>query len=390
MKTYTIALAGNPNVGKSTVFNALTGLRQHTGNWPGKTVAFAEGTASHNGKTFKIVDLPGTYSLMENSAEEEIAREFICSEAPDVVVVLCDATCMERNLILALQTIEAAKRTIVCVNLIDEARKKKIHIDYKRLANELGVPVVCTAARNKKGLDDLLRAIAKACENDIPSMSYVNPRELFNDDNISTFIHKAEDIYKSCVSNRNPSYAETDRKIDRILTSKRYGFPIMIALLFFIFWITLSGANYPSELLAEGLGELGDILSRFFITLGAPEILRGLFIDGVYRVLSWVVSVMLPPMAIFFPLFTLLEDLGYLPRVAFNLDKQFRRCCACGKQSLTMCMGFGCNAAGIIGCRIIDSPREKLIAIITNNFVPCNGRFAPPSKGQLFTGLCAF
>ena len=149
----------------------------------------------------------------------------------------------------------------------------------------------------------------------------------------------------------------------------------MILLLLGIFWLTIVGANYPSQLLSAGLFWLGDRLGELMNTLGAPEWLNGLVVDGAYKVLAWVVSVMLPPMAIFFPLFTLLEDSGYLPRVAYNLDKPFKRCCACGKQALTMAMGFGCNAAGVVGCRIIDSPRERLIAILTNNFVPCNGRF---------------
>ena len=163
----------------------------------------------------------------------------------------------------------------------------------------------------------------------------------------------------------------------------------MLALLAAVFWITITGANYPSELLSRGLFWVQDRLTDLFVYLHAPAWLHGALVLGVYRVLAWVVSVMLPPMAIFFPLFTLLEDLGYLPRVAFNLDKHFQKCRACGKQALTMCMGFGCNAAGIVGCRIIDSPRERLIAILTNNFVPCNGRFPTFYKrAKRKKGLC--
>ena len=166
-----------------------------------------------------------------------------------------------------------------------------------------------------------------------------------------------------------------DRKIDKYLTNRFTGIPIMIALLALIFWITISGANYPSQMLSEGLFWVQDRLTDFFMWMHAPEWLHGALVLGVYRVLAWVVSVMLPPMAIFFPLFTLLEDFGYLPRVAFNLDHYFKKANTCGKQALTMCMGFGCNAAGVVGCRIIDSPRERMIAMLTNNFVPCNGRF---------------
>lgn len=168
---------------------------------------------------------------------------------------------------------------------------------------------------------------------------------------------------------------ERDRKLDRILTGKWTGIPAMLLLLCGVFWLTISGANYPSQLLSGLFGWVEGQLLRLFELLRAPGWLTGALVEGVWRVLAWVVAVMLPPMAIFFPLFTLLEDFGYLPRVAFNLDHCFRRADACGKQALTMAMGFGCNAAGVVGCRIIDSPRERLIAILTNNFVPCNGRF---------------
>ena len=157
------------------------------------------------------------------------------------------------------------------------------------------------------------------------------------------------------------------------LNSEEAAFPLMILLLLVVFWLTISGANYPSQLLSAGLGWLGERLSE--LMSGAPWWLSGVLVDGAYRTLAWVTAVMLPPMAIFFPLFTLLEDSGYLPRVAYNLDKPFQRCNACGKQALTMAMGFGCNAAGIVGCRIIDSKRERLIAMLTNAFVPCNGKF---------------
>lgn len=173
-------------------------------------------------------------------------------------------------------------------------------------------------------------------------------------------------------------YSPRDRKIDSILTNKATGFPIMLLTLMGVFWLTITGANYPSQLLSTGLFAVQDKLLELAVAAEIPKALYEVAILGVYRVVAWVVAVMLPPMAIFFPIFTLLEDLGYLPRIAFNLDKYFKKCSACGKQALTMCMGFGCNAAGVTGCRIIDSPRERLIAILTNNFVPCNGRFPPP------------
>ena len=444
-----IALAGNPNVGKSTVFNSLTGLRQHTGNWPGKTVATAQGRYLHKDGHFILVDLPGTYSLMANSAEEEVARDFVCFAGPDATIVVADATCLERNLNLVLQTLEITGSVVVCVNLIDEARKKKIRIDLEALSQQLGVPVIGTDARKGRGLTELLDAVyalsrapaaaGKAIRYDEPvekAIGIVEPAasaalggklnsrwaalklldgdkallhavkeylgfdlaenaevvkkvreakealreagigsEALRDRVVSTIVGRAESICRTAVRFENSSYTQTERRIDKVLTSKAFGLPIMLALLGVIFWLTITGANYPSQLLSKGLFFIEDQLSSFFAWLGTPAWVHGMLVLGIYRTLAWVVSVMLPPMAIFFPLFTLLEDLGYLPRVAFNLDKFFKRACACGKQALTMCMGFGCNAAGVVGCRIIQSPRERLIATITNNFVPCNGRF---------------
>ena len=360
-----IALAGNPNVGKSTLFNELTGMHQHTGNWSGKTVEYAEGVCRYRGEKIRIIDLPGTYSLNPHSAEEAVAREFICSPVPDCVAVICDATCLERNLILVLQTIKEAKAVIVCLNLMDEASKKGIHIDTKRLSESLGVPVVGMSARSRCGISEVLELF-------LSSKKLNNCKKDFGDGNYAEI---AERICRECVTRESQKREQRDRRIDRILTGKLTGFPIMFFLLALIFWITIVGANYPSELLSSFFFYIQELLLRFTVYIGAPEWLTSLLVLGIWRTLAWVVAVMLPPMAIFFPLFTLLEDLGYLPRVAFNLDRCFKRCDACGKQALTMCMGFGCNAAGVVGCRIIDSKRERLIAMLTNVFVPCNGRF---------------
>ncbi len=363
-----IALCGNPNVGKSTIFNALTNLHQHTGNWPGKTVANAQGYCRHKERGYLLVDLPGCYSLQAHSAEEEAARDFLLSGSPDCTVAVCDATCLERNMNLVLQVLELTPNLIVCVNLLDEAKRKGVRVDLAKLSELLGTPVVGASARDGKGLSELMDEVEKLCHEPKP------PRELPETDP-EMRVHQAQWISEAAVSlepqNRSIS---RDRKLDRILTSPLTGFPIMLLLLLGIFWLTITGANYPSALLSEGLFWLGDRIRDRFIYLGSPEWLTGLVCDGMYRTLSWVVAVMLPPMAIFFPLFTLLEDFGYLPRVAFNLDRCFKSCGACGKQALTTCMGFGCNAAGVVGCRIIDSPRERLIAMLTNNFVPCNGR----------------
>ena len=399
---FIVAIAGNPNVGKSTIFNGLTGLNQHTGNWTGKTVENAAGICIHNNQNFLLVDIPGTYSLMADSEEEKIARDYIDSGKANATVVIVDATLLERNLNLVFQIMNLTNNVIVCVNLLDEAKKKGISVDLDKLSLLLGVPVVGTIARKKKTLDNLINTIADVCNKKIeptPNTIITNNDSAQNIDNTllgntesktdspnietknqeKTFLDKvferAHEIVKEVVTVKDENYNERDKKIDRILTSKKFGIPIMILFFCLIFWITIVGANYPSELLSAFFTNIEPYIRGFFVYIQTPSWLISLLFDGVYKTVTWIVSVMLPPMAIFFPLFTLLEDLGYLPRIAFNLDKCFKKCCSSGKQALTMCMGFGCNAAGVVGCRIISSKRERLIAILTNSFVPCNGRF---------------
>lgn len=367
-----IALVGNPNVGKSTIFNALTGMNQHTGNWPGKTVAVAQGRYTYKGHNYILVDLPGTYSLNSHSEEERVTVEFLRSGQADCVLVIGDATCLERNLNLILQVMQQTDTLAVCVNLLDEADRTGLTIDLQELERQLGVPVVGTSASCGEGLPKLQETIRGLTDGFLP----LHPMKLQMTTGTETeyladrINQRAAQIAKQVILGK---YRRRRYPLDELVLGKWSGRVIMVILLLLVFWLTIQGANVPSMLLQRAFDWLGGHLRQWCRIL--PLWMTGLLLDGIYATTARVVSVMLPPMAIFFPLFTLLEDFGYLPRAAFLMDHSFQHCGSCGKQVLTMSMGLGCNAAGVMGCRIIASGKERLIAILTNAMVPCNGRF---------------
>lgn len=443
--TVTIALAGNPNVGKSTLFNSLTGMNQHTGNWSGKTVSTAMGKCTFGGKNRLLIDIPGTYSLSAHSAEELVARDFLCFSDYDAVIIVCDASVLERNLFLVLQILEITSNAVLCVNLLDEAERKGITVNLPLIEQRLGIPVVGTVAKKKKTLTKLIAAVDSVYQRNKPATAKAtveysqkienallilkpateplfgeksrafgiklltegtkilkgfadgikNDKKLNNalktaqnyllankigkeelEKEIASCVYKkSEQIVENAIKKLNSGYSQTDRRLDRLFTSKYTAYPFMMLLLALIFWITVTGANYPSEWLSNLFSSLEIKLGNLLLSINTPKWLYGILVSGIFKVVSWIISVMLPPMAIFFPLFTLLEDSGFLPRIAYNLDRPFKLCGSCGKQALTMSMGFGCNCAGIVGARIIDSPRERMLAVITNSLVPCNGRF---------------
>lgn len=373
MKSKKVLLMGNPNVGKSTVFNEITGMHQHTGNWTGKTVDSAIGKYYYKYNNYELIDLPGTYSLIASSKEEEVAGNYLLNENYDCVVIVIDATLLQRNLMLFYQIFDITSKVVVLLNLCDEAKKRNIEIDKNILQNLLGVPVIKATARSGKGINELLEEIHLVVTNE---EDYYTKRNV-DIDKIDTdnILEKAQFVSSKAIKTIPSKKERRDEILDKILLGKYTSIPIMLLIFGLILFITIKLSNYPSEFLSDIFSKFEIFLSIKMTDSGISPILISLLVDGMLKVLLWVIAVMLPPIVIFFPLFSLLEDFGILPRFAFNLDSPFEKCNACGKQALTTCMGLGCNAIGVTGARIIDSKRERNIAIITNSLTPCNGRF---------------
>ena len=453
-KRLVAGMAGNPNVGKSAIFNELTGSRQHVGNWPGKTIERAEGRFHFRGWEIELVDLPGTYSLAAQSPEEIVARDFILSDEVDIVVNIVDATNLERNLNLTLQILEMTDQVVVALNLMDEVERRGWEIDVEALESDLGVPVVPTVATEGKGLPELMDALVDVAAGDRPTdptavdygltvEGHVETLEadldhlgidgrrrwmalrLLEDDPeiveafetadlstcclgassepvsapaLQTIIRKAErlrestepdarveivrrryelahEVVRRAMRRVRPGGQDLTERIDRLVTHRVWSWPLMLGILIVVLWITIQGANIPSNLLDTAFSQLAAWVRDLLISLNAPWWLTGSLVDGLIVGVGTVIAVMLPPMVIFFTAFNLLEDMGFIPRVAFNLDRLMQAVGSQGKHTLVALMSFGCNVTGVLTCRIIENAKDRTVAIVTSPLILCNGRF---------------
>jgi ferrous iron transport protein B len=460
-KRLVVAMAGNPNVGKSAIFNALTGGRQHVGNWPGKTIERAEGVFYAGDSEIRLVDLPGTYSLAAQSPEEVIARDYILSEEPNVVVNIVDATSLERNLNLTLQILELTDRVVVALNLMDEVERQGWEIDAQALEADLGVPVIPTVATEAEGLPELVAALVDVASGtrptepasvdygvtvnghvddlqaDLEALGMADPARatggrrrwlalrLLEDDPEIVQAFKVGDLSACCLgagaaspspealqsvlrkaarlreSTRPDARVEIVRRryefahdlvqpvmhrvrpasesrteqVDRFVTHRVWSWPMMLGILIIVLWITIEGANVFSAMLDSVVVWLAGWSRQLLLALDAPWWVTGSLVDGLIVGTGTVVAVMLPPMVIFFTAFNLLEDIGFLPRVAFNLDRLMRVVGSQGKHTLVAMMSFGCNVTGVLSCRIIENAKDRVVAVVTSPLILCNGRF---------------
>ena len=429
----TIAVAGNPNTGKSTLFNALTGLRQHTGNWPGKTVERKEGEFRHDGRLVRVVDLPGTYSLTAVSSEEIVARDFIVEGNPDAVIVIVDATNLERNLYLVLQVLELTNNVVVALNMMDQVEGKGVRIDLGALSEQLGVPVIPIVALKKEGIPQLVETVMDICAGkralhpvsatfDEPieqSIAQLEPlvengdypsrwlaikllegdsdvKEMLQASGNSAAVQAAETLVEqsagqpevliaeqryeliSRIARRSIHHEEdieylTDR-IDDIVTHKILGLPTLAIIAGFTLWAIYNIA-----------GPIGGLFERFFnvvidwaggLLAGAPWWISGIIVDGILIGCQQIFVFMFGVLVVFFFIYGILEDIGYLARGAFVMDRIMKWLGLPGKAFMTLFAGYGCSVPGVMGTRIIDDESDRIITSVVVPFIPCAARIA--------------
>lgn len=397
-----IILVGNPNVGKSSLFNAFTSLNEHTGNWTGKTVEQAMGSFEYGEVKYTLVDLPGTYSLFYESEEEKVTRDYIVKGKYDATILVADASSLERSMELLLEVLDVTKEVILVLNLWDEVKKRKLSIDVEKLQEIFQIPVIPFSVKEGLGfarLKDCMRSVCPSSyqvKHSLKIASYLQHRmkknylnaflsleELAYHPLYSSFISKmdiiasyhreAEDICSKVIDRREEKESRIDFILNCLFANPFSAVFVLFLFLFIILFLTISFSNLPSDMLFQFFSFLEKPLYSFLSFL--PSSLVDFLVLGGYRTLYFVISVMMPPMMIFFPLFSLLEEIGFLPRIAFQLDKPFCKCGSSGKQCLTMCMGLGCNAVGVTGARIMETKKMKVLSILTNSLMPCNGRF---------------
>lgn len=429
----TFALVGNPNSGKTTLFNALTGSNQHVGNWPGVTVEKKEGQLKYKGKIFNVVDLPGTYSLGAYSEDELVARDFIIKGNPDLVINVIDATNIERNLYLTTQLMEMGTKVIIALNMMDEAKMKNIHIDLEKLSKSLGIPVIATVASKRKGLDTLIQRAVEYMEEDIPIYNPISYGEnidreidhirrllegsnsdyprgwiaikaLEGDKEVLSKIdknssvherlvflgHKTQDyeleivdrrydfignIISKAVRNPTESIETLTDKIDRVVTNKYFGIPIFALIMFISFQLTfVIGSDLLGGYVEGWLVSFGEFLSNLLISINAPDWLVSFLIEGVIGGVGSVV-VFVPLIAVLYLFLGVLEDTGYMARAAYVMDGLMRALGLHGKTFISMIVGFGCNVPGVMSTRTLENKKDRMIALLINPFMSCGARF---------------
>jgi len=386
---YIIALAGNPNSGKTTVFNTLTGSRQHVGNWPGVTVDKKEGVYKKN-RDMKILDLPGTYSLSPYSAEEVIARDFIVNERPDCVIDILDGTSLERNLYLALQIMETGIPTVLGINMMDEVALRKDSIDFERLEEVFGVEVVPIEARNGKGIDALMEAVKRTIEQKrVPKRLpvYELSKKVDEDTLADKRYSFITEVIGSSVQRGTKDGEQTESrsdKIDKVLTHKVWALPAFALIMYLMFAATFSenflfvpGLPSPGIALAtlvENLwGSLADVISSALLSAGAATWAYSLVISGIMEGVG-AILVFLPLILVLYILMSFLEDSGYMARVAFVMDRLFRRFGLSGRSFIPLLMGFGCSIPAIMATRTLDSEKDRKITTLLCGFMPCGAK----------------